>query len=180
MHTRFATAADVPAIVDIINWAVANTPANFSYEPYTVETFAKDWQTDHAMYPWYVATDGERVAGYCRGLRFRPRSAYAWTAELSIYIHPEFHGRGVGKLLYTRLIRTLTAQGYRRLLGSVTIPNAASERLHESFGFRRAAHFDRQGWKFGRWHDVCYFELSMGGDATPGAIRPVREVDGGD
>lgn len=188
--------ADAPEIARIVNWAVAHSAANFSYDPEPAADYAAQWRETHAMYPWYVAladdaprapkhsatpefagAPGRSLVGYCRASKWKTRAAYAWTCETSIYIDPAYHGRGVGRALYQRLIRTLAAQGYRRLIGSVTVPNPASERLHESFGFVRVGHYPQMGWKFGRWHDVAYFELSLGDDAPPGEIRPVAMVD---
>ena len=94
-----------------------------------------------------------------------------------MYIHPDHHGRGVGKALYGKLVPILKAQGYRTLLAGITVPNAASERLHESLGMKRVAVFTRVGWKFGRWHDVGFWELEFDAAAgPPGAIKPVAAV----
>ncbi|MDX2197383.1 MAG: GNAT family N-acetyltransferase [Phycisphaerae bacterium] len=181
-----AIETDAPEIARIVNWAVAHSAANFSYDPEPAADYAAQWRETHAMYPWYVAiadSADSRAAsprpliGYCRASKWKTRAAYAWTCETSIYIDPAYHGRGVGRALYQRLIRTLAAQGYRRLIGGVTVPNPASERLHESLGFVRVAHYPQLGWKFGRWHDVAYFELSLGDDAPPGEIRPVAMVE---
>ncbi len=68
------------------------------------------------------------------------------------------------------MLPALEAQGYRTLLAGITVPNDASVRLHESFGFRRVATFERVGWKFGSWHTVAYWQRSVGGDAPPGRI----------
>ena len=90
---------------------------------------------------------------------------------------PGHHRRGVGKALYDRLLSTLRAQGYRTLLGGITVPNPASVRLHESFGFRRVALLERVGWKFGTWHDVGYWELLLrDDDKAPTDLKPVAEV----
>jgi phosphinothricin acetyltransferase len=131
------------------------------------------------MFPWLVAAGGEGgpVLGFAKAARWKGRCAYNWSAETTVYIHPDHHGRGLGTALYGRLIRILTAQGYRTLLGGITVPNPASVRLHESLGFRRVALLEQVGWKFDRWHDVGYWELLLQeGDGAPVAIRPVAEV----
>ena len=80
---------------------------------------------------------------------------------------------------YQQLIPTLEGQGYCTLLAGITTPNAASERLHESFGFRRVALLERVGWKFERWHDVGYWELVLhNADHAPLRIKRVAEVAG--
>jgi phosphinothricin acetyltransferase len=84
------------------------------------------------------------------------------------------HGRGVGAALYGRFIPTVREQGYALLLAGITLPNPASERLHEKVGFVRCGTYHRVGWKFGAWHDVGYWELHLGDQRE--APRPVRGV----
>ncbi len=91
-----------------------------------------------------------------------------------MYVHPDHHGRGLGTTLYTRLVATLRAQGYRTLLGGITQPNPASVKLHESLGFRLVAMLEHVGWKFDRWHDVGYWQLDLAADTdAPSPITPV-------
>ena len=91
---------------------------------------------------------------------------------------PHSFGNGIGTALYTRLVETLRAQGYRTLLAGITQPNPASVRLHEALGFRRVALLEGVGWKFDRWHDVGYWQLNLGnGGNAPTTINPVRETD---
>jgi phosphinothricin acetyltransferase len=136
------------------------------------------------MHPWLVAVDGAReatapaFAGFAKSSSWKGRCAYNWSAEVTVYVRPDRHRKGIGRMLYARLIEILRAQGYRTLLGGITQPNDASVRLHETLGFRRVAMLERVGWKFGRWWDVGYWELQLGdpADAPPAALRPVRDV----
>lgn len=174
---RLASQADLPAILDISNWAAINTPANFAVEPETLEAWQRDWEQTHRMYPWFVAEDGGRVVGFAKASPWKGRCAYHWTAESTVYIHPDHHGRGAGKRLYMKLIETLRAQGYHTVLGGITVPNPASVRLHESLGYKRVALLERVGWKFGKWHDVGYWELALRpGGTAPGELKPVQQV----
>ncbi|MHC4776072.1 MAG: GNAT family N-acetyltransferase [Planctomycetota bacterium] len=175
---RLATFEDLPAILAISNWAAEHTAANFAVEPETLESWQRDWRETHEMFPWVVAAavDGEAI-GFAKASPWKGRCAYNWTAETTVYVHPGDHGRGVGKALYEGLITILQAQGYRTLLGGITVPNPASVRLHEALGFRRVALLEQVGWKFGRWHDVGYWELKLLDEASaPVTIRPVAEV----
>jgi phosphinothricin acetyltransferase len=173
-----AAAAELSAVADIANWAALHTPANFATEPEPPELWHKWWSETRAMYPWLVARAGERVIGFAKAGPHRGRCAYNWTAELSVYVHPDAHGERIGTRLYERLIPTMRAQGYVTLLAGITPPNPPSERLHEAFGFVRCGTYHRAGWKFGRWHDVGYWELALdgGGDGAPGPIRSVADV----
>ena len=109
------------------------------------------------------------------------RAAAETTANFAIEPEPleawqlEHHRRGLGRALYRRLFGTLEAQGYRSALAGITQPNDASVKLHESFGMRRVALFEGIGWKFGRWHDVGYWQLCFG-QGEPGGIRTVARL----
>ncbi len=176
---RLATANDLPGMLAISNWAALHTAANFAVEPETPDAWRADYDRTHEMFPWLVAT-GETgvVLAFARASPWKGRCAYAWTAETTVYVHPEHHGRGLGTTLYTTLVETLRAQGYRTLLGGITQPNPASVKLHESLGFRRVALLEQVGWKFDRWHDVGYWQLQLAGDTgTPATIRPLKGTD---
>ncbi len=177
IEIRLASANDLPGILTISNRAVLHTAANFAIEPETPDAWRADYHQTHEMFPWFVATDetGE-VLGFAKASPWKGRCAYAWTAETTVYVHNEHHGRGLGTRLYTRLVATLRAQGYRTLLGGITQPNPASVRLHESLGFRRVALLEQVGWKFNRWHDVGYWQLQLAGETDAAAtITPVGD-----
>ncbi len=176
---RLATPSDLPAILAISNEAALHTAANFAIEPETLDAWRADYDETHEMFPWLVGaeTDGV-VVGFARAGPWKGRCAYEWTAETTVYVLPERHGTGVGTALYTRLVETLRAQGYRTLIGGITQPNAASVRLHESLGFRKVAMFEAVGWKFEQWHDVGYWLLNLADSGNaPKKIKPVRETD---
>ncbi len=166
---RLAQQRDIAAILEISNWAAANTHANFAIEPETLDDWMDSWRATYENYPWLVAEVDDRVIGFAKSSPHRSRCAYAWSAEVSVYLRPEWHGRGVGKALYARLIPLLKNQGYVTLIAGIATPNPASQRLHESFGFRRVATFERVGWKFNKWHDVGYWQMALrdNADAPP-------------
>jgi len=174
---RAAERRDIPRILAISNWAAMNTAANFAVEPETLESWQAEWEHGHRMFPWLVAVEqAGAVAAFAKAGPWKGRCAYNWTAETSIYVDHTFHGQGIGTAIYQPLIETMRAQGYRTLLAGITVPNPASIRLHEHFGFRRVALLERVGWKFGRWHDVGYWELHLQeADAPPGPIRAVSD-----
>jgi phosphinothricin acetyltransferase len=180
---HLATRDDIPAILDISNWAALNTPANFAIEPEALDSWLASFDQIHMMFPWLVATDADSsnsagaITGFAKASPHRNRCAYAWSAETTVYVHPEHVGRGVGTALYGKLIAILRAQGYATLTAGITTPNPASERLHTAFGFKRIGAFERIGWKFNRWHDVSYWQLMLSaGGPPPLRIKPVAEV----
>jgi phosphinothricin acetyltransferase len=190
LKLELATQADIPAILAIANWAAANTPANFATEPETEASWAETFEKTHERYPWLVARRAGAVTGFAKASPHRARGAYAWTAEVSVYVQPELKGQGIGTALYDRLIPMgigtalydrlipmLRAQGYMLLLAGITPPNPASEKLHAAAGFTRCGTYRKAGWKFGQWHDVGYWELLLQPEnATPRELLPVNAV----
>lgn len=168
---------DIPAILEISNFAALHTYANFATEPEPLSAWLAAYDATHRSYPWIVAKQSAKTIGFAKASPHRSRGAYAWISEVSVYVTPDFHRRGVGRSLYERLISTMLAQGYVTLVAVITPPNPGSIALHEASGFQRCGTFRKAGWKFGRWFDVGYWDLVLdpSGEA-PGPIRPVAEV----
>ena len=160
MLIRPAVLADVPAILDIYNWAILNTTATNDYEPHTLAQ-RTEWFTAHQrdQYPVWVAEAEGRVAGWSSLSRYKERIGYRFTAEDSIYIAPAFHGPGLGKRLIPPLLEAARAMSLHAIVAGIDSENEASLRLHARFGFEQVAHFRQVGYKFGRWLDVVYLEL---------------------
>ena len=175
MQIRRATRDDLPAILAISNWAAQHTPANFAIEPETPETWQSSWEATEAMYPWLVAAAGPEVIGFAKASPHRARCAYLHSAEVTVYVHRDHHRKGVGRALYAALMPVLQGQGYFTVTAGITLPNPASVRLHESFGFRQVGVFERIGYKFGRFHDVSYWQAFLQpANQEPKAIKPVE------
>lgn len=177
MHIRLATAHDIPGILAISNWAALHTHANFSSGEESLESWQHDYETTVEKHPWFVIVHDHAVIAFAKSSPFRGRCAYAWSAEVTVYVDPAHHRRGLARALYGVLLPVLEAQQYATLLAQIALPNAASERLHEAFGFRRIGVLERVGWKFDRWFDVAMYEKTLlPAGTTPKPIRPVREV----
>lgn len=177
---RLAQSNDLPAILAISNHYAQTTPANFAIEPETLESWQQDFNETHEMYPWLVAVNESsgKVIGFAKASPWSGRCAYLHSAEATIYIDPDYRQRGIGRSLYEKLLTTLKAQGYCTVLGGITLPNPASIALHEAFGMKRVAVFEKIGWKFDQWRDVGYWQGFLGdpGDRTPPIIKPVLDV----
>jgi len=109
-------------------------------------------------YPWLVLEEGGEIVGYAYANKYRDRSAYRFTAEISIYLRSGEEGKGFGSLLMERLIDKSQSCGIHTLVSGITLPNERSVALHEKFGFEKIAHFREVGFKFGQWIDVGYWE----------------------
>lgn len=123
---------------------------------------------------------GKEIRGYAYAHRHMERQAYQWNAELSIYVDRVHTSQGIGRKLYGGLLNLLQLQGIRTVYGGVTLPNERSCRLHLSLGFRRLCICKQAGYKLGAWHDVAWFERTMGDfEATPLPLVPFPKIDGG-
>ncbi|MEW9805981.1 N-acetyltransferase family protein [Mesorhizobium sp. ZMM04-5] len=166
---RPATAADLDAITDIYADAVRNGTASYELEPPTRAEMAARFETLAAGgFPYLVATSAGRVAGYAYAGPFRPRPAYRFVVENSIYIAPEAKGRGLGGLLLERLIADAERLGFRQMIAVIGDGHSgsASVRLHQRMGFRHSGRLEGSGYKHGRWLDTTFMQLSMNGGAS--------------
>ncbi len=171
---RPARADDFDNIAALTNHFINTTPIHFSYQPVTPDELRHLWQSKLHLYPWLVAEADNAFAGYAKAGPWRERSAYQWTPEAGIYVEPRFHRQGVGRALYLKLFDVLRAQGYHSLIGGLTLPNPASQRLHESLGFRPAGIVRRAGWKMNQWWDVAFYQYDLAhpDSPAPSHIKP--------
>jgi len=131
-----------------------------------------------AMAPWLVALDdaGDQI-GYAYASRHAERAAYQWSVDATVYIREGDHRRGVGRALYRTLFPLLRLQGFYVAHAGITLPNAASVGLHESFGFRPVGVYPAVGWKFGALRDVGWWHLPLQErPATPAPPLPLAEA----
>jgi phosphinothricin acetyltransferase len=114
-----------------------------------------------ATHPWLVAVSGGEVAGYAYACPHRARPAYRWSADVSVYVAESCRRAGVGRALYAELLERLRGQGFQVACAGITLPNEASVRLHESFGFEPVGVYRGIGWKAGAWRDVGWWQLRL-------------------
>lgn len=152
---------DAAALLDIYAPYVRDTPVSFECEVPPLEDFTRRIQGIAQDYPYLVCEINHTIAAYAYAHRHKERAAYAWNAELSVYVSPAFIRRGLGSALYNALMALLKLQGVLNVYGIVTLPNPASERLHERLGFRRVGVYRKTGYKLGAWHDVACFEKNI-------------------
>ena len=173
---RFASAADSAALLEIYGQYL-ESPVTFEYDRPSEAEFARRIAAYGGAYPYLVWEEDGRSLGYAYAHALGERAAYQWSAELSVYLDRSAAGRGLGRRLYGALMEMLRLQGVRTVYGCVTVPNPASERLHEAMGFRRAGVWRRAGYKSGAWRDVTWFEKSIAPyDEAPEPVRPIGEI----
>jgi L-amino acid N-acyltransferase YncA len=166
---RPSTEADIPAIQAIYAHHVLHGTGTFETEPPTVA----DMTTRRAdvlakKLPWLVIEQGGVVQGYAYANWFKPRAAYRFSVEDSIYMAPESAGKGLGKLLLTELLAQLERGGIRKAMAVIgDSANTGSIGVHRACGFVGVGIFKSCGWKFGQWRDIVLMEKTLGsGDTT--------------
>ena len=168
LEIRPTIEADLPAITAIYEHAVLHGTATFELIPPDLAEMTRRFRAlIDGGYPYFVATlDGE-VAGYAYAGAYRPRPAYRFTVENSIYLDPSFHRRGVGSLLLERLIAECEARGFRQMIAVIgDSANAGSIGVHTRCGFQMIGTHPNVGLKFGRWLDTVMMQLALGEGGT--------------
>lgn len=153
---------DAEGIAAIYNPYILSTAITFEEEPVSADEIRRRIESVQAQgYPWLVAELDGNLVGYAYASRWRERLAYRYTAESTIYLAQDCGGHGYGKQLYSILLDELRASSIHAVIGVITIPNPASVALHEKLGFSKVAYFSEVGFKFGRWLDVGYWQLTF-------------------
>jgi L-amino acid N-acyltransferase YncA len=168
VRIRPATADDIAAITRIYAGAVKHGTATFEIEPPEEAEMAR---RQHALlaknYPYVVAERSGVIAGYAYAGPYHLRPAYHWSVEDSIYIAPEFHRQGLGRLLLARLIADAEVRGFRQMIGVIgDSANTASIALHAAAGFRFVGTLQSVGFKHGRWLDAILMQRPLGDAAA--------------
>lgn len=163
MIVRAATDADIAAIATIYGHHVLTGLGTFEEIPPTREDMAARVAALRALdLPYLVAADGASLAGFAYASPFRPRAAYRFTVEDSVYVAPAAIGQGVGRRLLTEVIGACEAKGMRQLMAVIgDSANAASIGLHRALGFQDAGQVRAVGFKHGRWVDIVLMQRAL-------------------
>lgn len=172
--------ADAERVAEIYRPAVESSVASFEEVAPSAAEMAARMRATLERLPWLVADLDADVAGYAYAGPHRPRAGYRWSADISVYVDRERQGGGIGRALYAELLALLRRQRYVNAYAGITLPNAASVRLHEAIGMRRIGVYERVGFKFGVWHDVAWYGLRLAEpDAAPPEPIPLPELTAG-
>ena len=157
---RPARAEDAAALAGIYNHYVAYSAITFDVAPVSVEN-RRAWTADFSeagRYRLRVVEESSEVLGWACSRRFRDRAAYDPSIEVSVYLHPDAGGRGLGSLLYRALFAALRGEDIHRAYAGITLPNEASVAIHRRFGFADFGVMGEVGRKFDRYWDVLWME----------------------
>lgn len=158
---RPATANDLVAINAIYNHYVTTSTATYQTVPSTDAERAAWFVAHGERHPVVVAEIDGAVVGWGSLSPFHTRAAFARTVEDSLYIHPNFHRRGIGRVLLTELIKRGRAIGHHTIIAAISGDQDPSIALHRSFGFTDGGRLHEVGHKFGRWMDLAYLQLRL-------------------
>lgn len=169
MKTISLDSAYAEPIRQIFNDAIVNSTALYDYKPRTVEMMASWFEAKRkGDYPVVgVISDNGTLMGFGSYGPFRAWPAYKYTVEHSIYVEAKCRGRGLGKILLEQIITHARRQDYHVLVGGIDSQNAVSIRLHQKFGFEHAGTIRQVGFKFGRWLDLDFYQLTLATPAAP-------------
>ena len=170
---RLADENDAEGMLAIYGPYIKNTSYTFELEVPSIHSFAERINKYMINWPWLVFETGNMIAGYAYAAGYRERTAYQWSVETSVYVHDDFHRRGIAIKLYTALLQILRLQGFRNVYAVINLPNDKSVRFHESCGFTYFATYENVGYKLGQWKNVGWWRLTIN-DYTNDPLVPVK------
>jgi len=169
VHIRPAAKTDLPAITAIYRDAVLYGTATFELDPPDLAEMTRRFEAlTKGGFPYLVAVMEDVIVGYAYAGPYRPRPAYRFTVENSVYLDPAAQGQRIGTRLMQELIAACEARGYRQMIAVIgDSANLASVGVHTRTGFEMTGTLKNVGFKFGRWLDTVLMQRSLGeGDAT--------------
>jgi L-amino acid N-acyltransferase YncA len=168
VEIRPAREADLPSIAAIYREAVLHGTATFELIPPDLAEMRRRFEAlINGGFPYLVASTDGRVVGYAYAGPYRPRPAYRFTVENSVYLDPTVHRQGIGLKLMRRLLEECTSRGYRQMIAVIgDSANAGSIGVHMRCGFQMIGTHPCVGLKFGRWLDTVMMQLALGEGAS--------------
>ncbi len=165
-NIRAARTEDFHAIQQIYAQEVLQGTASFETEPPNSEEMIRRWRTAvSGGFPYLVAIVGDRIAGYTYAGEYRPRPAYRFSVENSVYVADWARRKGVGRKLLSNLIKECKKKGSKQMIAIIgDSAHTASIELHKSLGFRLVGTLENVGYKHDRWLDSVLMQLSLSDD----------------
>jgi phosphinothricin acetyltransferase len=149
---------DLQTMLEIYNFYLVTTTATFDYQPVSPDEFLRRIFIGHEKYQTYIIRRQNEIAGFCFLTQYRKKEAYDRTAEIGLYLKPEFTGRGIGDLAIDFLEKVAVSKGIRVIIASISGENTHSIKLFQDMGYEECAHYKQVGEKFGRLLDVIDYE----------------------
>lgn len=177
---RLVSESDTKAILEIYKPFIKNTVITFEYEIPTIAAFSERIKSIQKKYPYLVCEIDGSIVGYAYASEYNTRAAFDWSVELSIYINPKYHRKNIATALYSCLLKLLKLQGFYNAYALITSPNPQSEGFHTAFGFKPISFYPEIGYKFGIWHSLKCYELTINDHSekpkTPKSIDQIKDT----
>ena len=161
MTIREAKANDADELSEIYKYYVDNFPYSFEYISPSAEELAKRISDISGKFPFFVCENNSEIIGFAYAHQFKERKAYQWVCETSIYAKNGCTQKGIGSMLYGKLLPAIKQQGFVKAYAVLGCPNIGSEIFHKKMGFSLEATLPNIGYKLGSWHDIKYYSLEL-------------------
>ena len=158
---RFIKSSDIVDVLEIYKPFIASTSFTPEYDIPGLQDFSAKIESIASHYPVLVCEVNDNIIGYAYANKYRLAQGHLWSAESSIYLSPDYYGKGVATTLYTTLFAILKLQNFINVFAGIVLPNKRSEKFHEKFGFQKVGIFKKGVYKPGSWHDVKWFQLNL-------------------
>lgn len=178
VEIRLAKEEDAGQMLKIYAPIVQETAISFELEPPSELEFQQRIKNYQHQLPWLVCQIDQEIVGYAYASPYRTRAAYQWSVESSVYVNSNYRRNGIAKALYTSLLKLLQLQGFYNVIAAIALPNEASVAIHEAVGFLPVGVLPRIGYKFEKWHDIGFWQLSLQpqssvyGNDSPELVKP--------
>lgn len=171
---RLATSNDSLGVLEIYAPFILNTTTTFEIDVPSPQEMGDRINKYLEKGPWLVSEHDGQITGYAYASEHRARAAYQWSIEVSVYVHPDHHGLGLGRRLYHCVLEILHLQGYCSVFAGITQPNEPSDAFHRAIGFDLIGTYKNIGYKMGKWCDVKWYQLSL--NKTNQAPKPIIDL----
>ena len=177
---RTAEVEDAEKLLDIYSYYVKKTAVTFEYEVPSVEEFQERIRHISSHYPYLIAEEEGEIIGYSYADRLRPRAAFGWDVEMTIYLKQDIRRNGLGRHMYTLMEDILREQGVVNAVSLITKPTDEysdfnSVQFHEKMGYKHAGELKDCGYKFNRWYALLYMDKQIG--IPQEEMPPIRDFD---
>lgn len=169
---RPANPSDAAAMLEIYAPFIRESGITQETEVPSIADFGARIERGLDGFPWLVYEEAGVLGGYAYASRYRERAGYRWNVEVSVYLLPDYYGKGLARRLYDALFALLIIQGYINAYAVITLPNEQSIRFHTRYGFEFFATYQHVGYKLGRWHNVGWMHYSL----QPAETNPAEPV----
>jgi phosphinothricin acetyltransferase len=177
LKVRLVKSKDYKAVLDIYKPFVNATSITPEFNAPSLLDFSNRLKNITAQYPFLVCEMNQIIIGYAYATKFRQTDGHQWSVELTIYLSPDYHHKGVASALYTTLFSILKFQNYINAFAVIILPNKKSEAFHQRLGFQEVGIFKNGIYKSGLWHDAKWLQLNLSEHVKkPLPPKPITEL----